>query len=139
MAQESSELLQKMKRESEEREAMRKASVSGLTYFDATKTPVQAESLKLVDEKKARRIQVAPFQLKAKNLAIAVFNPSEKSTKEFLKALEGEGYQLKIYIASLSSLEQVWQNFKFVSKPSGAITGKVTIEKERFGELYKKL
>lgn len=128
-----------MKRESEEREAMRKASASGLTYFDVTKIPVQAESLKLVDEKKARQVRVAPFQLKAKNLAIAVFNPTDKKTQQILKELEKGGYQLKTFVASLSSLEQVWKNYRFVSKTGSAITGKVTIEKERFGELYKKL
>ncbi len=139
MAQDRSDLLPKFRRESEEREAQRKASVLGLDYFSAAGKPVQVDALKLLDEKEARQFRVAPFQLRAKNAAVAVFDLEDSKVKKLLKDWETQGYRIKVFIASLSSLEQVWANYKFVSKKTEAITGKVSIERDRFDKLYKKL
>ena len=132
-------MLQKVRREGEERDAQQKASEAGLGYFNLTTNPVQVEALKLISEEKARRFRIAPFQLKGKNLAIAVADPTNAQVKKVFKDFENEGYLIKIFVSSPSSLEQVWVNYKFIPKKTESITGKVAIEKGRFSELYKRL
>lgn len=140
MAQDQPDLLKKIHRESEEREAQRKASAAGLDYFAVGASPVQVEALRLIEEDEARRLRVAPFQLiKGKDLAVAVFDPAAPSVKEIFKKWEGEGYRLKIFVGSLSSLEQIWANYKFIAKKHEMATGKVAIEVGRFQELFKTL
>lgn len=133
------DLLLKIKREGEEREAQQKASKFGMNYLDITATPVQIDAFSLVPEEKARQIKVAPFQLKEKSLALAVFNPENKETKELIQNLKSQRFSLNLFIASQSSLEQLWKNYKFAAKKTAQISGKVQIEKSRFQELYKKL
>lgn len=133
------ELLSKIKREGEEREAQRKAAKSGLPYFDVASTPVQVDSLSLISEEKARRIKAAPFQLRDKKAAIAVYDPDSNEIKNWLKELESQGIEAKLFVASLSSLEHIWAGYKYAARPAPEITGRITIEQAHFESFVKKL
>jgi len=133
------ELLVKIRREGEEREAQRKAAKASIPYFNATSTPVQIDALVLIAEPEARRVKVAPFQFKNKVAAIAVFDPESAETKKFIAGLKAKDIEAKLYAASMSGLEHVWAGYKFAPKKSVEITGRVDIETGRFQDLLKKL
>jgi type IV pilus assembly protein PilB len=138
MAQ-AEELLVKLRREGEEREAQRKASKFGVPYFDVSSTPIQVDALSLISEEEARRLRVGPFQFRVQEAAVAVFDPESPAVKKFVEKLNAEGTKTKIFAASLTSLEHIWAGYKYVAKKAPEITGRVTIEQRRFEELYKKL
>jgi|GEM_PF-3746462 len=131
--------LTKIRREAEERDAQRSAKKFNIPYLNLTKSPIQIDSLRLIEEEKARELQVAPFQYRNRVLALAAVNPETDGVKEFIKQLETKGNKIKLFVASLSSLRYAWSYYKFVIKTGPDISGKVIINKERFHILFKKL
>ena len=133
------DFLAKLRREGEEREAQRKAQKIGIQYLDVSTTPVKLEALSLVPEEKARQIMVAPFQLKGKELGLAAFDTENSGLKKLIEELSHNGYKIDLFIASKTSIEKLLENYKFVPKAIGEITGKIQIEKNRFENLLKDL
>ncbi len=133
------EQLVKIRREAEEKDAQRKAQASGLSYLSLTTAPVQVDALKIVKEDEARRLLVAPFQLKEKEVALAMVNPDAPGVKGLIKKLESQGLTVKPFVVSAGSLAHVWSFYQYVIAASDEITGKVSIEKTRIEELFKKL
>ena len=133
----ASDMLGKIQREGEEREARRKAEELGLLYLDVKTTPVQLEAFKIISEEKARQFKVAPFQFKAKTVALASADPS--LAEPLVKELTGQGWKINLFVISQSALKSLWANYKSLPKKSAQITGKVSIEQEKFDELFKKL
>ena len=131
------DMLGKIQREGEEREAQQKAEKLGLLYLDIKTTPVQLEAFKIVSEEKARQFKVAPFQYKAKTAALAVFDPD--AAEPLIKELADQGWKVNLFVVSQSSLENLWVHYKSLPKKVTQITGKVSIEQEIFSELFKKL
>ncbi|MEK7191934.1 MAG: GspE/PulE family protein [Patescibacteria group bacterium] len=133
------EQLLKIRREAEERDAQTKAQKAGLNYLNLATAPIQVEALKLVAEERARRLRVAPFQLKGKELALAVLDPGAAGVKELVQELASKSLAAKIFIVSASSLTYAWTYYKYVVAVAEEITGKVNIEEQRFQSLYKSL
>ncbi len=129
----------KIRREAEERDAQTKAQKAGLNYLNLATAPIQVEALKLVAEERARRLRVAPFQLKGKELALAVLDPGAAGVKELVQELASKSLAAKIFIVSASSLTYAWTYYKYVVAVAEEITGKVNIEEQRFQSLYKSL
>ncbi|MEK7590239.1 MAG: GspE/PulE family protein [Patescibacteria group bacterium] len=134
------EKLIKMKREAEERDAQRRAAKAKREYLSPVKIPIEVEALKLISEEEARRLKVAPFQLKKPDAALAVYDPDDKATKQLIASLEKEQrLRLKIFVVSESTLEHVWSFYKYIVKIIPPITGRVDIERELFSKLLKEL
>lgn len=133
------EQLLKIRREAEEKETQKRAVMAGLGYLNLTAAPIQIESLKLVTEEEARRLMVAPFQFKQKEIALAALDPRSKGVPELIKKLEGEGYQVKLFIVSSASLIHILSFYKFLPQQTEEITGKVSIDPKRLEEFSKKL
>jgi type II secretory ATPase GspE/PulE/Tfp pilus assembly ATPase PilB-like protein len=131
--------LAKLRREGEERSAEQLAQKLGLGYVDLSKTPTSLEAVKTIPEADARAGKIAGIELAAKKLAVAVLNPSLPETKKVLDVLSAESYQVKVFIASLSSLEAAWDFYKFVKVKSEDITGKIAITQEKIDESKKTL
>src|SRR3989338_6437583 len=133
------EQLLKIKKEGEEREAQRRAQKSGFTYLNLAISPIEIDALNLVPEEEARRLGVAPLEFKKPDLALAISDPDSSETKEFIQKLEGQGYKLKVFVASLSGLEHAWSFYKFVPKEAPKITGRVDIKTAKLEELSQRL
>ncbi len=133
------EQLLKIRREAEEKDAQKRAQAAGFSYVNLATAPVQVDALKIVKEEEARRVLVAPFQLKERDVALAVANPSSGGVKDLLKRLEEQGWKVKIFVVSEGSLAHVWSFYKYVAGVSEEITGKVSVEQGRIEELFKKL
>ena len=128
-----------LRREGEERSAQRLAGELNLHYTDLSKTPVTTDALKLVPEGEARDAKVAAVEIKARKIALAAVDPRLPAAKKIIKELEGEKYEVKVFIASLSGLTDAWHFYKFVKAETEEITGKVKIEKKRLEELSSRL
>lgn len=133
------DFLAKLRRESEERDAQRRAQKFGIKYLDVSTAPVKLEAFTLIPEERARQLIVAPFQLKGKELGVAVFDPQKPELKKLTAELQAQGYKIDIFITSKTSIEKLWGAYKFVPQPTEEITGKVQIEKERLESLHKTL
>lgn len=125
----------RLKREGEERSAERLAEETNHPYVDLSKTPVSTEALKLIPESEARDAKVAAIELKVDKVALASANPDLPAAQKVVSDLRSKKYEVKVFISSLSGLEQIWKAYRFVKKETEEITGKVTLEKKRLEEL----
>ena len=133
------EKLAKIQQEAEEREAQRKASELKIDYLSPTKIPIQVTALELISEEKARLIKVAPFQFRKPDVALAVYNPESEETKQFIQSLKSQNLRVKVFVVSKTALEHIWSFYQYVIKAAPTVTGKFSIEKEKFEKLTKEL
>jgi type IV pilus assembly protein PilB len=95
--------------------------------------------VKLISEEKAREAKIAAVELKVHQVAIVAFDPSASIVQEVVKDLESRKYTVKIFVTSLSGLEQIWRLYKFIPPEVEEITGKVQIGKKYLDELRQRL
>jgi len=133
------EKLQQMRREAEERDAQRRASQLKCSYIDPRTAPINIEALSLISEEDAKTAKLAVIEMKQKNLAVAVYDPSLPETKKIINKLTVQGYNLSFLICSLSGLKAIWDFYRFVPKTKEKITGQIRLEKTRLNELRKSL
>jgi len=108
-------VLTSMKRRSEEEDTYQRANQLGYPYIDLGIYPIDQENLKIVPQKEAQAGELAVIGRKEKELKIACFNPQLEKTKEIIRKLEEkEGYGVKIFVASRSSLERAWSQYEKV-------------------------
>jgi len=134
-----SEQLQKIRAEAEEREAARKAAKAGVSHLDVTATPVKVDALKLIPESVARENKIAVFEFRKPDLGIAVFDPDAPGVKRLIDGFKAQGFNPKIFIASLRGLEYVWGFYRFIQSEKAPITSRVNIEKARILALTEEL
>lgn len=128
-----------LRRRAEERDAERRAEKAGYPYVDLGKTPVSLEALKLIPEAAAKEAKAAAIEIKLQQVAVVVFNPQLPETQKVLGDLEAKKYKIKLFIASLSGLEQAWHFYRFVPPKAKEITGKLELEKSGLEKLLGRL
>ncbi len=133
------EQLLKIREASEEREAERRARERGLPYLAAEHTPVKIDALRLIPEARAHSLQVAVFEVRKPEVAIAIFDNAIPGVTELIREFEGQGLTAKLFIVSLRSLEHLWSFYKFVGEEKAPITSRVNIEREEILRLTAKL
>ncbi len=87
----------------------------GLPYTDLTLVPINTDALKEVSEEEARAANIAPFRLTGKTLHIAATSPKDEKVVMELKAIEGRGFKVELYVASKNSLLTAWERYKDVA------------------------
>lgn len=131
--------LTQIRRAGEERAAARLAHERGLLYIDLRKTPVEIEAVRLVPESEAKEAKLIGLQVRLREVAVAVANPSTPLAERTIKSLEDTGYKVKIFIASLSGISEAWHLYQFVAEEPKEITGKIEISAQRLKELSRRL
>jgi type IV pilus assembly protein PilB len=109
----------------------------GVDYVNLLGVGVNADALRLVDEKTARDLKVAPFALLDKKVKIAVRNPEDPKLKDFLAGLEKKGYKPELQIASTQSLEKAWKGYKDLSFTYESRAGSLEISNEKIGAIVE--
>src|SRR3989344_8684809 len=133
------DILSKVRRQSEERDAQRRAAKAGLPYLNLAASPVETDALELVSEEKAKKAQIAVVEYKGNKAALAVLDPENADAQAIIKELEAKSITLRIFVVSLSGLKYAWDFYKYVIAKTVAITGRMEIDKERIDDLKKRL
>lgn len=107
----------------------------GIEYLDLTSISVDVNAIALLKESIARASLVAPFQLSGKHLKVAIFSPTQASTKDVLTTLEERGYKIELYLSSHAGLEKIWGRYKDISGATKSIAGLVDISEQSTGDL----
>lgn len=128
-----------MRREAEERDASRRAGRLGVPYVNLSKTPISIDAVRLVPETEARAAKAATVELKVDEVAIAAVDPRSEAVAKIKKELEARRYKVRTFLASVSSLDQAWYLYKFISGDQKEITGKVAIEANHFEESIQRI
>lgn len=128
-----------LNRESEERETKKRAEKLNLPYIDTRKIPISIDALSLIPEEEAKEAKVAIVEKKLHNVALICYNPNTEKAQKIIQDLKQKDLNPKIFIVSLSGLEEVYQYYKFIIQPQSKITGKIEITKTNLEELISKL
>ncbi len=131
--------LSEIHREAEERDAERRAKRLGLAYANLAKVPISIEAVGLIPEAEAKEAKLAAVELKVRDVALAAYDPKLPAAEKLIRGLESKDYKVKVFMSSLSGLEQAWRLYKFIVGEAKEITGKVEIEKKHLEELLLKL
>lgn len=131
--------LGKLREEAEEREAKRHAHEAGLTYLDLTTAPVQVDSLALIPEADARRLNAVVFEFSKPNLALAVTDPRDPRIAKLADEFKGRGFHVKLFVGSLRGLRHLLEFYRFLPKPTAPITSRIDLAEDRVREFTKAL
>lgn len=97
----------------EEDVAKAKAAFLNLPYIDLRKISVMPQILNMVPEESRNFYQMVPFELKGRDLKVALVDPSNIQALEALEFLgQKSNYQVHIYVASNDSLEPILKGRK---------------------------
>ncbi|MEI7621895.1 MAG: ATPase, T2SS/T4P/T4SS family, partial [Candidatus Moraniibacteriota bacterium] len=108
-------LLQKMRGQSEEERASQIARVYNLPYVDLNIFPIGSESLNVISEADSLKYQIAVFQKAGKEISVGLTAPDNEEMLAFLENFKKEnGWSMKFYVISPSSLAKVWKRYKEV-------------------------
>ena len=139
------EKLIKMRREAEERDAQRRAQKSDFPYFNLSTSPIDTHALGLIPENIAKEAKAAAIEIKENKLALVVYDTNAEPAQKLINELKSRGFQLKIFIVSLSGLNYVFGFYKFISNAQEKITSSVKVKSlkekivglDNFGEILK--
>lgn len=136
---EINEKLSELAIQTQERDAVILAGELGLEYQNLLTTAPQTQALSLVNEEEARKALCASFILNGKDVGLACKDPRLTESKEMIDKLKGKGYQVRIFVVSQASLDQMWQGYLLVGDEKEKITGQINIEFDRLEDLRKNL
>ena len=99
-------------RQREEENLMQSLAVQyGYEYINLRGYTINPEALIKVPEAQARAGQVIAFELNRHLLSVAVHAPREPQTKQVLEWLQAQGFELRIYLCSLASIEHGYARY----------------------------
>jgi type IV pilus assembly protein PilB len=110
-----------------------------LPYIDLSRLGVDNEALRSISEADAREMHVAPFKLSGKNILIAVRSPSEELFGRLKEQMERENLVPTFYMASIASLNKVWDRYKELSMAESSKAGGVDISGEVLRDTAKNI
>jgi type IV pilus assembly protein PilB len=111
----------------------------GLPYVDLSRIGVDNEALRAIKEEEARAEKVAAFKLSGKNIFIAVRSPSPELLSKLKEDMERQNLDPTFYMASLASLEKVWERYKEISMAESSKIGGIDISGEILKETRKNI
>ncbi|MBP6854740.1 MAG: type II/IV secretion system protein [Candidatus Pacebacteria bacterium] len=115
------------------------AAKYNIPYIDLSTTTIENEALRIVPEKTARAVEIAPFKVLGKNLHIAVRSPVRDDLSQVIEDIKSQNYNPILYMASLASLEKAWSRYGEISFASVSRTGGLDISAEALLDIANKV
>jgi type IV pilus assembly protein PilB len=132
---EQNKLISDIRTQEEESLTQHIAEDIGVPYVDLTGLTINSDALRLIEEDKARKAEMAAFAMVAKKLDIAVKSPTNQDTLEIVNGLEKQGFETTLHMASLRSLNKAWGRYKDISQSEAGKGGLLDISDENLQEI----
>ena len=107
--------LKKLKIKSEERLVKTFAKSAGVKYVDLSLKSINTDALKLIPEVRSREAHMVVFDMKDRDLDIAVRSTLPQKTQEEIQKLKDKKYNITIYMASAKSIDKAWSRYGDIS------------------------
>lgn len=101
-----------------------------LPYVNLSDLSIENEALRIISEKDAIDKKIAPFKILGKDVYVAVRSPIENEMAQIKNKLMENGYVVHFYMASIKSLEKVWERYTEISFASESKAGTISIPQE---------
>lgn len=126
-----------LRKEEEENLARVLSAKFGVSYIDLTTVSVNMEALRVIDEPTARDAKMGVFDVVAKKIKVAVLAPESDKTIKVLEDLKSKGFIPTIYMASMASLNKIWNRYKDLSFSFETRSGALDISNDEIKEFMK--
>jgi type II secretory ATPase GspE/PulE/Tfp pilus assembly ATPase PilB-like protein len=133
------EKLMRLRRQEEEKRAKDLAAKVNLPYINLALTPLNIDDLTILPEEKARQGNLLVIKKTGRVLQIAVKDPNNPQAIQILKELKEQGFDYRLFIASLTGLEKGWARYKLATPEAMPIRGVFVIQKKELEEFKKSL
>ncbi len=130
--------LEKLREREEEKLVKLLSKKYGLPFLESATLSINNTALGVVKEEEARTAVVAPFDIKGKQVSIAIFSPQDKATTGALARIEESGYKISLFMASHATLEKIWLHYKDVSLAQKTEAGVLDISGGDLNSLVEK-
>jgi len=110
-----------------------------LPYIDLYRFPIDNEALRAITEKEAKEMSVAPFKLVGKNILIALRSPAPEILQRVTEAMERKNLVPSFYMASMASLNKVWDRYQELSMAESSQVGGIDISVDILRETAKSI
>ncbi len=111
----------------------------GIASVNLANVPIENEALRVIPQKDARALDVAPFKLLGKTIHVAVRSPGKPEVDRLKEELINHGFTPIFYMASEASMEKVWERYKELSYAEETKAGGLDISNEMLAEVTKKI
>ncbi|MBP9760230.1 MAG: type II/IV secretion system protein [Candidatus Pacebacteria bacterium] len=111
----------------------------GIAHANLKEIVINADALRLMPEKDARRAEVAPFAMLGKVLSLAIRTPNNPLLPKIIKDFEERGYKAVPHMVSEASLEYVWSHYKDISFAIETEAGVLDVSNEQVRTLLTEL
>lgn len=125
---EAKEKVERLQQHEEEDFVSAMAPKYGYGYVNLFDKIIDIEALRLLTEEDSRKAEVAVFALFGKHASVALRNPNNPEVVEVLNKLTKEGYELELFMASLRSLEHIWERYADVKKAVAETRGVLDLD-----------
>ncbi len=119
--------------------SMLAGSKYGVDYVDLSGLPIDNDAIRLLEEKDARALDVAPYKLIGKKLSLAVRSPVADGALKAKELLEAKGFDVTFVMASQKSIEKVWSRYADLSFATRSRAGGLDISPDVLAELSQKI
>jgi len=135
------EKLSEIKHQEEENKAKQLANKLDLPYINLTITPIDPNDLILLTKEKAQKGNALIIKKSGRILRLAVKNPKSSETQKIIKEFQNQGFECKLFIASLNSLKKGWQRYELSisHQKEQSVQGVFNIKKEDLEEFKNSL
>jgi len=107
----------------------------GVEYINLQAVAVNADALRIIEEKTAREALVAAYALIDKKVKVASRNPQDEKVLAVLETMKSKGYTPELYICSTQSLEKAWKIYKDMSFAYESKAGSLEISSEEIASI----
>ncbi len=111
----------------------------GVQHVNLAALPIDNDAIRLLEEKDARELDVAPYKLVGKKVFLAVRSPIADGAVRAKEMLEAKGYEVTLVMASEGSLKKVWSRYADLSFATRTRAGGLDISQDVLAELSQKV
>jgi type IV pilus assembly protein PilB len=127
------------KQEEEELVEILAGSKYNLPYINLASIGIDNEALRALSEKDSRDMVVGCFKLSGKNIMIAVRSPGEDLLAKLKDIMERQSLVPIFYMASMASLNKIWDRYKEISLAESSKAGGIDISPEVLADTKKSI
>ncbi|PID83168.1 hypothetical protein CSB11_02375 [Candidatus Campbellbacteria bacterium] len=131
--------LKKLRKESEEVMVEVYAKRYGVKYIDLSLKPINTDALKIIPEDRAKKANIAVFDMVGKKISVAVRSPLPTLVKEEIKKLEDKNYIVELFMVSKASIEKAWSRYGDISYSVKTEKGVIDISSDDLQDVLKNI
>ncbi|MBP9701070.1 MAG: hypothetical protein KBD54_01570, partial [Candidatus Pacebacteria bacterium] len=125
--------------EEEDLVAMLAQTRYGISSVNLAGQPIDNDAIRLMEEKDARALDVAPYKLIGKKLMLAVRSPVADGALKAKTMLEAKGFDVTFVMASENSMKKVWSRYEDLSFATRSRAGGLDVSPDVLVELSQKI